>query len=224
MYGVSVGPGDPELLTIKAVNILKKVNVIATPRTGGKRTVALDIVKQEIDLSKKKVLYLDFVMKKDTEELTSSHRKLANQIEEYLQEGIDIAMLNLGDASLYSTYSYIHDIVENDGFETITIPGVTSFCAAAALSGKSLTVMDFPMTIIPGGTSDFEKQLEQNGTKVIMKPACAVGEIKELLDKKQLLDKSVAVCDCGLATQMVYEDIKKLPEKPGYFVTILVQD
>lgn len=224
MYGVSVGPGDPELLTIKAMNILKKVKVIAAPRTGGKKTMALDIVKQVVDLSKKEIIYLDFEMKKDTEKLTSSHRKIANRIEEYLQEGIDIAMLNLGDASLYSTYSYIHDIVENDGFATITIPGVTSFCAAAALSGKSLTVMDMPMTIIPGGTSDFEKQLEQNGTKVIMKPASAVGAIKELLNKTQLLDKSVAVCDCGLDTQMVYEDIKELPEKPGYFVTILVQN
>lgn len=224
MYGVSVGPGDPELLTIKAMNILKKVKVIATPRTGGKKTMALDIVKQVVDLSKKEVIYLDFEMKKDKEKLAGSHRKIANCIEEYLKEGIDIAMLNLGDASLYSTYSYIHDIVENDGFETITIPGVTSFCAAAALLGKSLTVMDMPMTIIPGKTSDFEKQLEQNGTKVIMKPASAVGAIKELLNKTQLLDKSVAVCDCGLDTQMVYEDIKELPEKTGYFVTILVQN
>lgn len=223
-YGVSTGPGEPELMTLKAVHCIEKVQVIATPRTKGENTMALDIVKAVVDISDKEIVFLDFKMKKDADVLTSSHRQQADQVEEYLSKGQDVAMLNIGDASLFGTYCYIRELVEADGYETETIPGVTSFCAVAAVLGQSLTTMGKPMTIIPGSFGEVDKELDREGTKVIMKSASALPVVRQILEDKGLLSRTSMVANCGLETERVYRDITQAKEDEGYFVTILVKD
>lgn len=224
LYGVSTGPGDPELMTVKAMRYIEKCQVIAAPRTKGKNCMALDIVKGIMDVSDKEIVYLDFAMKKDSDVLDSTHRQQADIVEEYLKQGMDVAMLNLGDASLFGTFCYVREIVEADGYESETIAGVTSFCAVAAEVGCSLTTMGAPMTVIPGSFHNVDVELDRSGTKVIMKSARALPEVKRILEEKGLIDKSVMVANCGLSNQRVYKDIRQSADDEGYFVTILVQE
>ena len=223
LYGVSTGPGDPELVTLKAVKCLERVPVIAAPRTKGSNSMALDIVKGVMDIAGKEICYLDFAMKKDAGVLKSTHETIADQIEVYLIKGMDVAMLNIGDASLFGTFCYIRDIVENHGFKTETIPGVTSFCAVAAVLGQSLTTMKDPLTIIPGSFEGVEEELDRPGSKVLMKSASALPEVKRILNEKNLTDKTSMVANCGLENERVYRDIRESSDNEGYFVTMLVK-
>ena len=131
-YGISVGPGDPELLTRKAVRVMEECKVIATPQTKGENTLALDIASAAVDMSGKTILPIRFLMTKDKDALQKSHEEAADEIAAWLDKGEDVGMLNLGDVSIYSTFSYIHEILKARGYETVVIPGVPSFCAVAA--------------------------------------------------------------------------------------------
>lgn len=224
LYGVSTGPGDPELMTVKAMRCIEKCQVIAAPRTKGKNCMALDIVKGIMNVDDKEILYLDFAMKKDADVLDSTHRMQADAVEKYLAEGKDVAMLNIGDASLFGTFCYVRELVEADGYESKTIAGVTSFCAVAAELGWSLTTMGEPMTVIPGSFDSVSEALDRSGTKVIMKSASALPEVKQMLEEKGLMDKTALIANCGLPTQKVIRDLREVTGEEGYFVTILVQE
>ncbi len=223
LYGVSTGPGDPELMTMKAVKCLEHVSVIAAPRTRGVNSMALDIVKGCVDVSDKEICFLDFAMKKDEDILNTTHDEQARQIEQYLLAGRDVAMLNIGDASMFGTFCYIRDIVRRDGFETITIPGVTSFSACAALLGQSLTTMGEVMTVIPGSFDNVSEELDRTGSKVLMKSGSSLPEVKKLIAEKGLVEKTSMVVNCGLENERVYKDITQSGDDEGYFVTILVE-
>lgn len=222
LYGVSTGPGDPELMTVKAIRCIEKCQVIAAPRTKDKNSMALNIVKGIMDISDKEIIYLDFAMKKEESVLSLTHRKQADTVESYLEKGMNVAMLNIGDVSLYGTFGYVRELVEADGYATKAIAGVTSFCAVAAELGQNLTVMGEPMTIIPGSFENVSEELEKAGTKVIMKSGQAYAEVKKILEDKGLTKDASMVANCGLENQRVYKDIRESGDDEGYFVTVLV--
>ena len=158
LYGVSVGPGDPELMTLKAVRCLEKCPVIAAPQTAGGRMLALDIAAGAVDMQGKTILPLDFTMARDAAVREDSYRTAVAAIETALAAGQDVAMVNLGDVSVYATAYYILERIRSDGFETVMCPGVTSFCAVAARLGRSLTRMEEPLHILPG-SADLDSAL-----------------------------------------------------------------
>ena len=118
-YAVSVGPGDPELLTLQAVRVLENTPVIAAPQTASGQMLALDIARG------------------------------ASAVEAELRQGRDVAMVNLGDVALFATAYYIFAEIERDGFPARMLPGVTSVAAVAARLGQSLTEMEQPLHILP---------------------------------------------------------------------------
>ena len=133
-YGVSVGPGDPELMTLQAVRCLENCPVIAAPQTPKGGMLALDIAKGAVDLSGKTILPLRFAMSLDPAVQKAAHIEAARAVKEYLDAGQDVAMLNLGDLSVYATFGYLQEILEAEGCKTVMLPGVTSFCAGARWS------------------------------------------------------------------------------------------
>ena len=219
-YAVSVGPGDPELLTRQACRVLEVCDVIAAPRTKAGRMLALDIAGGAVDMRGKTILPLDFTMAHDAAVREESYRTAAGAIEAELTTGRDVAMVNLGDVSVYATAYYILERVRSDGFEVVMCPGVTSFCAVAARLGRSLTRMDEPLHILPGST-DLNNALALPGTKVVMKSGKAIHETAEALKRHGLLANAGMVADCGLETEQVYTDLRQLPEEISYFATIV---
>lgn len=224
-YGVSVGPGDPELLTLKAVRCIEQCPVLAAPRTAEGRMLALEIVKGAVDVSDKTILPLHFAMSRDADTLRASHEAAAGAVREALDAGQDVAMLNLGDVSIYATYGYLEEILKAQGYPTARIAGVPSFCAAAAALGRSLTDgMEVPLTLAPGRHA--EQVLDAPGAKVLMKSGRQLPAALAALRRRGLLEKSAMACNCGLPEQTLWPDLSSYdPARPaGYFTTIIVKE
>lgn len=219
-YAVSVGPGDPELMTRQACRVLEACGVIAAPRMKSGRMLALDIAGGAVDMQGKTILPLDFTMAHDAAVREESYRTAAAAIEAALAAGRDVAMVNLGDVSVYATAYYILEHVRSDGFEVVMCPGVTSFCAVAARLGRSLTRMEEPLHILPG-SMDMDSALTLEGTKVLMKSGRAIHETVDALERHGLAARAGMVADCGLETEQVYTDLRQLPEEISYFATIV---
>ena len=219
-YAVSVGPGDPELLTRQACRVLEACDVIAAPRVKSGRMLALDIAGGAVDMRGKTILPLDFTMAHDAAVREESYRTAAGAIEAALAAGRDVAMVNLGDVSVYATAYYILERIRSDGFEVVMCPGVTSFCAVAARLGRSLTRMEEPLHILPG-SAELDSALALPGTKVLMKSGRAIRETVDALERHGLAARAGMVADCGLETEQVYTDLRQLPEEISYFATIV---
>ena len=235
-YGIGVGPGDPELITVKALKIIKSCPVIAAPRTGNGDMVALDIVwrtgvlagSAEIaEESGKKILAMDFTMDKDPARRKENYRKNAEAAAGYLDKGLDVAMVTLGDVSLYSTVHYIADELISQGYEIIMVPGVPSFSAAAASLGIPLAEMAKPVHIIPSVRNDPDDYLDLPGTKVLMKAGRHLHRTLDELDRRGLLDVTSLAVNCGMEDEVLIKklgDDEPLPDKTGYFTTVIVRD
>lgn len=223
LYGVSVGPGDPELMTIKAVRALEKCTVIAVPRSGADTLVALEIAKKAVpEILKKEILELSLPMTRNPQVLEEARGAAASTLISLLKTGVDVAFLTLGDASVYSTYMYLHQRVTAAGYPAQIIPGVPSFCAAAALRGGKLTSVDKPLHIVPGSYDCVEESLNWPGPKILMKSGKSLGRIKTLLADRGLLDSAYLVQECGM------EGERACPlsqvEDAGYFSIVFVEE
>ena len=109
LYGIGVGPGDPELLTLKALRLVKEADVVALPGKVPEDTVAFKIVEGAYpELGKKELLAVPFPMSKDPVVLKSYHDEGAEKVKAVLDQGKNVAFLTLGDPTVYSTYLYVH--------------------------------------------------------------------------------------------------------------------
>ena len=143
----------------------------------------------------------------------------------FLDAGQDVAMLNIGDVSIYATFGYLQEILQAEGYATAMAAGVPSFCAAAARLNVPLTGgMDAPLTIAPGGWAD--RVLETPGTKVLMKTGRQLPALLAALQQAKKLENSALVCNCGLPDETVWTDLSAArPEhSAGYFATVLVKE
>jgi len=225
LHGVSVGPGDPELMTLKAARCIEQCPVLAAPQTAAGRMLALDIAKGTVDVSGKIILPLHFAMSRDPEVLKASHAAAADAVRAHLDAGRDVALLNLGDVSIYATYGYLEEILTAQGYAAVRIAGVPSFCAAAARLGQSLTGgMEQPLTIAPG--RHVEQVLAAPGAKVLMKTGRHLPKTLDALRERGLLANSAMVCNCGLPDEAVFPTLTDYDsaQDAGYFATILVKE
>lgn len=228
LYGVGVGPGDSELLTLKAVRIIGECPVIAAPRTAGGNQIALDITRQAVDLEGKEILPLDISMSPDPAKRKASYDAAMALVRDRLEAGRDVAMLNIGDVSIYATCSYLMEHLAEEGFATARVAGVPSFCASAARLNISLTEIDTPLHIIPSGQEeDLAAALDWPGTKILMKSARRLPQVLNTLEQKGLSDRSALVANCGLPGELVLPSLDQDAIRAldaGYFVTIVVKE
>ena len=217
-YGVGVGPGDPEYMTLKAVRVLGLCPVLAVPRTDGKHSEALEIASKAVDLSGKEILFLDFLMTRDEKSAARRHRELAGSVAEKLDAGKNVAMLNLGDPSLYASFGYLREILKERGYETETVAGVTSFCACAAKLGVSLTEARLPLRIVPGDYPELDRELAAPGTKAVMKSGREIARVRRAVERGGL--PAAAVENCGMPGERVCACLKDAGG--AYFTTVLV--
>ena len=128
LYGIGVGPGDPELLTLKALRVLQQVPLICAPQGQGRNTsIALTIVQQFLDESNQEVIRAEFPTS-DEEAAAQVWRDTADTVSEYLEKGNDVAFITEGDPMLYSTFAYVMDRVRSTHPEITVeiVPGVSS--------------------------------------------------------------------------------------------------
>ena len=191
-----------------------------SPRMKSGRMLALDIAAGAVDMQGKTILPLDFTMARSEAVREDSYRMAAAAIETELSAGRDVAMVNLGDVSVYATAYYILERIRADGFETVMCPGVTSFCAVAARLGRSSPAWRSRSTSCRAAPI-WNNALALPGTKVIMKSGKAIHETAAALERRGLLANAGMVADCGLETEQVYTDLRQLPEEISYFATIV---
>jgi precorrin-2/cobalt-factor-2 C20-methyltransferase len=228
-YGIGVGPGDPELLTVKAASILKSCPHLFVPKAsadGG--SVALEIARRYVrpDAQQHELV---FPMTSDPVKLSERWKESAEAVAAVLETGSDACFLTLGDPLVYSTYIYLLRALNQliPGLEAITVPGITSFCAGAALTNFPLGEGKAPVTIVP--TADdlapVRRAFDAGGTVVLMKIGKRLPDIVALLSGTNLLEHSVLIARAGLDGQRVVLDLRNLPpEDPeiGYLSVILV--
>ena len=223
LFGVGVGPGDPELMTVKAVRILKEADVIAAARVMGKQETALEIAKQAVRLDGKEILQLNVSMSGKREAENKEHENSIRQIEAFLEAGKTVAMTVLGDVSVYASWQYLAEQIRKDGYQTVMIPGVTSFCAAAAAANTGLTRRDLPLHIVPASYGNLEKQMQPEGNYVLMKAGKCMEEIHRVLETKPGVREVFSIKNCGLPGEVVKDGLLE-NEAYGYFTTVIVKE
>lgn len=164
LYGVGVGPGDKELLTLKAVRIIRQCDVIVMPKAmeGGK-SIAYEITKDFIN-DDKEVLIMHFPMGKEDKNLKVL--EAFQVIENRLKNNKDVAFLTIGDPYIYSTYIYLLKHIKEKGYGIETVSGIPSFCACASIAKEHLVIGDERLLIIP---SNQIHKLKDEENVVIMK-------------------------------------------------------
>lgn len=225
LYGVGVGPGDPELMTLRAVRRIRENEVIAFPGEVPKETIAYRIAVQAVpELAAKTLLPIPMPMSQDAEMLRRSHRAGATLIESYLKKGQNVVFLTLGDVTIYSTFSYLDRILRGDGFDTVMENGIPSFCAAAARLNTPLVEWNQSLRIIPAAhvsDEDLFTLPEGEGVTVLMKSGNCLSRVKEAADGKEFSVQAVE--NCGMPGEKVYRSAQELPESAGYFTIGIVK-
>ena len=218
LYGIGVGPGDPELLTIKAINTVAKCDVIAVPDSGADNQVALSIAQEYI--GEKLVMLLSLPMICDKVKLYEHRKTAADIICKELDNGKNVGFLTIGDPMIYSTYSYLHTIIISRGYTVKVIPGITSFCAAAAALGQPLCEGSQSLHIIPS-LYDTENALSFDGTKVLMKSGKKLNEVIDLLKDKNVYAKMAQ--RVGMEGERLFHELSKDVEA-DYFSIVIVKE
>ncbi|MGL4670133.1 MAG: precorrin-2 C(20)-methyltransferase [Methanobacteriaceae archaeon] len=247
LIGIGVGPGDSELLTLKAINVLKDINVICAPKSSeNKESIALSIIKPILkdyrkdgceaenyecieginnnsafkeNYSNLKVLEPLFPMIEDEKELEFHWDNASKQIASYLDKGEDVAFITLGDPSIFSTFSYILKRLRNSYLFEI-IPGITSFTACAASIGKPLVEKDDILVIVPKVDERLENIIKIGNSFVIMKGSRHSSELEEIINLNPNESEITSVKNCSMENEKVKKGFFK--SKP-YLTTTIVK-
>ena len=224
LYSVGIGPGDPELLTLKAVRLLQECDVVAIPKGDTDTLTAKDIVSQVVDLDAKEQLLVYMPMTKDMAVMDTAHAKGAADIMALLDEGKNVVFITLGCPTVYATCIYVHKLVLEAGYEAELVAGVTSICAVAAKLNTSLCERAEPLIILPGSYKETAQFLDGPGNKVLMKSASEIGRVRDDLRARGLISHAAMVERCGLPGEKVYRDLEAIDAKNSYFSVILVKE
>lgn len=220
-YSIGVGPGDPLLLTLKAISIIKQCDIIAAPASGGIQNIALTIAKDYI--VGKKIVECDMPMIRDKIKLEQSHQKATEQMVDFLDTGKSVAFLTIGDPSIYSTAMYLHKRLAKNGYDTVLIPGVPSFCAVAASLNTSLCEGSEPLHIIPASYNDTDHALTLRGNKVLMKSGKSISALRDRLIRDKSRASMMVEC-ASMENERVHTTLETVGDGASYFSIILIKE
>ena len=224
LIGIGVGPGDTELLTLKAAKVLESIPVISSPKSAKeKESIALSIVKPLLEKRDdyKKVMIVEpiFPMIENKNELEKIWNSAADLVSQYLNTGRDVAFITLGDPSIFSTYSYLQKRLVDD-YEVETIPGITSFTACAAARNEALVEQNDILTVVPKIDKRISNVIEYSDSIVLMKASRNSTKL-ELKIKNDKRDKDIySVQNCTRENEKIVEGFSH--EKP-YLTTSIVK-
>jgi precorrin-2/cobalt-factor-2 C20-methyltransferase len=225
LYGIGVGPGDPELITLKALKVLHQVPYIfAACSPKNTYSLALDIVR--CHLNGAGIEHLPFPMSKDPEVLKSAWEQNARRVLEVLDSNRDAAFVTLGDPLTYSTFGYLLKTLKRLQPEVriVTIPGITSYSAAAALTHIPLTEGEESFYLVSGalGAAKLKEVVEKSDNIVMLKTYRYFDEIYQALEEMDLLDRTVCISRCGLDGETVVENFRNLKGKSLPYLSMVI--
>ena len=230
LIGASLGPGDPELITRRAWSALQSgARWLYPVKKAEESSYALSIVERGGIATPGDAVELVFPMTRDAEALTKAWVRAAQQTVELLAEGRDLVFLVEGDASTFATFGHLARVVRElvPDIEVETIPGVSSFTAAAAATGLPLAEEDETLAIIPAayGTGVIDHMLDEFDTLILLKVKPLLDEVLELLERRDLLATSCFIEKVGSPDERVVRDLASLKgEKVNYLSLLLVQN
>lgn len=226
LYGIGVGPGDPELLTIKAANVLSRVDLIlAASSTRNDDSLALDIARPHLKQGTR-VIRLGFPMSRDEDTLQSAWVENARLVLKELEAGHDAAFITLGDPLLYSTFAYLLRTLRTlaPDQEVTVVPGITSFQAVAAATQTVLAESAQNLLILPGirEAKDLRKSLEGADNAVILKAYTNFSAIREQLRTFPTPTHCVFASRMGMKEQFITRSLDEAPDNPTYLSLMLL--
>ncbi|MBC8412691.1 MAG: precorrin-2 C(20)-methyltransferase [Nitrospira sp.] len=240
LYVIGVGPGDPELMTLKAVRIIKETEVICAPKGREEGvSLAMAIVGKVVDLQGKDIIEGHFPMMKtkrqgsgirgqgagQADELDSKWKLTGTAISERLQQGKDVVFITLGDPTIYSTFFYLHErlVALHPGLQVQLIPGVSSVNASAARAGVSLALADEKIAILPANyLGDLREIFTRFDSVVLMKVNKVWDKVYEILKEMGLVEKSVCVSRAAMEDEEIFYDINNIKQDELNYFSILI--
>lgn len=223
-----MGPGDPELITLKGLGILKRVPVVAFPAgVNGKSGIAQLIVEQWLQPHQTQ-LALTFPYVQDTDVLNQAWNEAADQVWHYLKIGQEVAFVSEGDVSFYSTFTYLAQTLQQLHPEVVvqTVPGICSPLAASAELGLPLTIRNQRLVVLPAlyTVGELEKVLDWADVVVLLKVSSVYEQVWRVLQQHQLLSRASVVERATLPNQVIYTDLRHHPNlKLPYFSLLIVR-
>ena len=252
LYVIGVGPGDPELMTLKAVRTLMKAPCVFVPKGREEgSSLALSIVRGAVDLDGKKIVELHFPMMKtaphpiptgergnvggtlprgereasQADDLNAKWNEAVHAIIFVLEQGMDAAFITIGDPGIYSTFFYLYDkLLERIPALVIEIvPGISSINAAAARAGLYLGLGNERIAILPANYLDsLEETLEQFDTVVLMKVSKVFTTVRDLLIRMNRAGQATYVVRAGMDDERVYRDIGQVKEEDLNYFSLMI--
>ncbi|MCD4782088.1 MAG: precorrin-2 C(20)-methyltransferase [Candidatus Omnitrophica bacterium] len=228
-YGIGVGPGDPELLTVKARRVLSQVDIVFAPKAAiAANSFAYEIVKECV--SESKIETITFPMTKNKTELKSFWKDAAEQVYQKICEGKNVAFITIGDPFIYSTYNYLlrHLIILDNTINVYTIPGISVVNAIASLFNVPLAEGEdkFIVTPLPSHLAELKKLIEQFETVVLLKIGKNLKPLLEFLKKNDYEKNAYFARHIGCSSQIVIENISELIDsknEAGYMSTMIIR-
>ncbi len=227
LYGVGVGPGDPELLTLKAARLLGRAHtVFAAASTKNDSSLALSIARPHL-APDAQVEMLGFPMTRDQAVLERAWQDNARRVLMPLRRSKDVVFLTLGDPLLYSTFAYlVRTLLAMEPDVPIqSVPGITSFQAAAARTNTVLAESGENLLVLSGvrDSDELRGHLECADNAAVLKAYRNFGQIRDTLRDLDLMDNSCFVTRLGLDGEAVYRDLDQVPDAPHYFSLVLMK-
>jgi precorrin-2/cobalt-factor-2 C20-methyltransferase len=226
LYGIGVGPGDPELITVKAFRLMKECPVIAYPRKrmGGK-SYALEIVELYVNPTEKEMLGLVFPMTKDKAALEREWNKTVAACWEHLKEGKDVAFVTEGDPNLYSTFIHMARLMQelHPEVPVRSVPGISSVLGAAARLGLPLADGDEQVAIVPANDdrTAMKKAIMEHDAIIFIKVAKVLDMMIDILEELDLVDKASVVTKATSPHELIWRNIRELKGQELEYLTLM---
>lgn len=225
LYGIGVGPGDSELMTLKAVRLIKKCDILVVPvKKRGEESVALEIARGAVEIPEEKIREVVFSMNRDLAKREADRTAATEEVKKLLDSGKNISMIVLGDIGIYSTYSYIHKPLLEAGYEVEMVSGIPSFCAGASKANIPIVEGNDGFGVVPSvkGVDEVEKVLDLFENLVIMKVGNHVKDVYELLKSRGRENNAIIISNVGMEGEYVGP---LLPDREyGYFTTMIIKN
>lgn len=223
-YGIGVGVGDPEMLTIKAVNILKRIDIVLIPNAGRNfKSTAYNIAKEYLKKDVK-LVNVEFSMNPKLDERKKERKKNAEIVEKYLKDNKNVAFLTIGDPMVYSTYIYLLENISSE-YEVQTISGISSFSDLSSRFNIPLVIGNETLKILPlHKNCNIKQEIDGIDNVVIMKVSLKFKELKKVLKETGNENNVILVCESGKEKERVYFNLDELDENNiPYFSTLLLK-